>query len=187
MRCPRCGRTYAGGEIVCPECRVRLDPERPWDRDSGGEELRVQAGPILREALASAGPGEDVDEALLRALKARYPEQAASLLSAVTRMVEVSASRTGEDKRAAMRRLAESEPGPEIVLRSSGRPTPTVVKETKVRRLGDSEFRSLDELPPDVRAAVERSLPEVRRERRVGCSVGMVLGCLAALRRMLGT
>jgi hypothetical protein len=163
-----------------------LEREGGTGRDSREQELRVQAGPILREALASAGPGEDVDEALLRALKARYPEQATALLSAVTRMIEVSAARAGEDKRLTMRRLAESEPGPEIVLRSSRGPAPTVVTETKVRRIGDSEFRSLDELPPDMRAAVERSLPAARRERRVGCSVGSVLGCLAALARMFG-
>ncbi len=86
----------------------------------GTKTFTVEIGPILREALASAGPTEDVDEALLRTLKRRYPGEATNLLSAVSRIAEVEAQRAGVDKREAMRRLAHGEASPELTLCSSG-------------------------------------------------------------------
>ncbi len=85
----------------------------------GAKALTVRLSPILSDALASVKPGEGTDEALPRARKARHPEQAAALLSAVTRIVEIESGRAGEDKQATLRRLAQEDPGPEITLRTS--------------------------------------------------------------------
>src|SRR4030065_610117 len=93
--CPRCGREHEESELVlCAGGRGGL--RRGGAGGGEGTTVTVQVGPILSEAVASAGPGEDIDEALLRALKARYPEEAASLLSAISRIVEIEARQSGE-------------------------------------------------------------------------------------------
>jgi hypothetical protein len=158
----------------------------------------VEIGPILREALASAGPTEDVDEALLRTLKRRYPDEATNLLPAVTRIVEVEAQRAGVDKREAVRRLAHGETSPELTLGSSGgdvsagglaSASHTFTEQTVVR-VGDKEYRSLEEVPPEIRHAIERSRmsrgAEPRRAGlRAGCSSALAALVLVALFRLL--
>jgi hypothetical protein len=158
----------------------------------------VEIGPILREALASAGPTEDVDEALLRTLKRRYLDEATNLLSAVSRMVEVEARRAGVDKQEAMRRLAQGEASPELTLRSSGgdlcagglASASHTFSEQTVIRVGDKEYRSLEEVPPEIRHAIERSHTsrgaEPRRVGlRVGCSSALAALVVVALVRLL--
>jgi len=148
--------------------------------------LKVHASPIIREALASAKPGEDFDEALLRALKARYPEEGANLLSALTRIIEIEAKRANEGKQQAIRRLAELDPGPEIVLKTSaGEPT-RITAETRVIRVGDKEYHSLEEVPPDIRRAIEGAMSGQRVARRAGCISALVSGWLSALLRSVG-
>ena len=183
--CPRCGREHEEAELVlCAACRGGLRESAP-----GGEgTTTVQVGPILAEAAASAGPGEDIDEALLRVLKARYPEEATSLLSAVSRIVEMEARQSGEGKEAAIRRLAASGPGPEILLRRSGGrvveggfPTTVpgavsdtvsgtvseTVSETQIIRVGGKEYGSLEEVPPAIRRAIEEARRTGGMTRRV--------------------
>lgn len=174
--CPRCGRKHEEPELVlCEECRRAL---RQGSGAQGGEgtTVTVQVGPILSEAVASAGPGEDIDEALLRALKARYPEEAASLLSAISRIVEIEARQSSESKEQAVRRLAASQPGPEIALRRSGGrvvkggfPTTVseTVSETQIIRVGDKEYHSLDQVPPEIRRAIEEARRKGGTTRRV--------------------
>ena len=172
--CPRCGREHGESELVlCAECRGAL---RQGAQGGEGTTVTVQVGPILSEAVASAGPGEDIDEALLRALKARYPEEAASLLSAISRIVEIEARQSGESKEEAVRRLAASRPGPEISLRRSGKrvvkggfPTTVseTVSETQIIRVGDKEYGSLDQVPPEIRQAIEEARRKGGTTRRV--------------------
>lgn len=168
--------------------------------DGAGEAktLQVDVGLILREALASAGPMEDVDEALLRTLKRHYPDGATNLLPAVTRIVEVEAQRSGVDRREAMRRLAQGETSPELRLRSSGGELSAgglasashTFSEQTVIRVGDKEYHSLEEVPPEIRHAIERSRmsrgAEPRRVGlRLGCSSGLAALVLVALVRLL--
>jgi len=174
--CPRCGRKHEEPELVlCGECRRAL---RQVSGAQGGEgtTVTVQVGPILSEAVASVGPGEDIDEALLRALKARYPEEAASLLSAISRIVEIEARQSGESKEQAVRRLAASQPGPEIALRRSGGrvvkggfPTTVseTVSETQIIRVGGKEYGSLEDVPPEIRRAIEEARRTGGTTRRV--------------------
>jgi hypothetical protein len=158
----------------------------------------VEIGPILREALDSAGAIEDVDEALLRTLKRRHPDEATNLLSAVTRIVEVEAQRAGVDKREAMRRLADGEAGPALTLRSSGGALSAgglasvshTLSEQTVIRVGDKEYHSLEEVPPEIRSAIERSRMSrgagpKRAGLRLGCSSALAALALAALLRLL--
>jgi hypothetical protein len=145
----------------------------------------VHVAPILKEALASAKPGEDIDEALLRALKARHPEQAAALLSALTRIIEVESGRAGEDRNATVSRLADAEPGPQVTLRTSGGQVPTTRTTSRVIRVGDKEYHSLDEVPPDIRRALERGGHPSRRGPRASCTWALLGGWLIALVRSM--
>jgi hypothetical protein len=156
-----------------------------WQQGNHEEEvLRVHISPIIKEALSSVGPGEDLDEALLRALKSRYPQHAAALLPACTRLIEIEAKGANGDKQQTLRRLAESDP--EIVLRTSGGEVPTTIAETRVIRIGDKEYHSLEEVPPHLRRIVERGMQGQRPAPRVGCSWTLIGGWLAALLRLTG-
>lgn len=171
---------------MCPTCRVRLVPEEGLGLMGEGKTLNVRVSPILRDALACARPGEDFDEALLRALKARHPEDATSLLSAVARMVEAESKRASEDRQQTVRRLAEADPGPEIVLRTSmGEPT-TITAESRVIRIGDKEYHSLEEVPPHLRGMIERAMSGRRPTARAGCVSAIVTGWLLSLMRAAG-
>jgi len=179
--CPRCGRKHSEPEMVlCSDCRAKLASEVMVSENS----QTIQLAPILREALAQVQPGEDLDEALLRALKSRHPADAAMLLPALSRLIADEAQRRGGSKEEAVRRLAEAEPSSEITLRSSGErsPTFTTTTETRVITLGDKKYQSLEELPPDVRRAVKAGLSRGEKPKlRVGCSAALVSGLLAAL------
>jgi hypothetical protein len=142
--------------------------------------------PVLKEALASAKPGEDIDEALLRALKSRHPKQATALLSALTRIIEVESGRSGEDRDATLSRLADADPGPQVTLRTSGGEVPTTRTTSRVIRVGDKEYHSLDEVPPDIRRALERGMPPSRSRPRASCTWALLGGWLIALIRSLG-
>ena len=172
--------------MLCAECREALLSQGTRSGLAGEETLKVRVSPILRDALASVGVAEDLDEALLRALKRRHPEQAAELLSAFTRVLEVESSRARESKRETARRLAESDPGPEILLRTSGGEPRRSAAETRVYRIGGKEYHSLEEMPPDVRMIVERGMRGEGAARRVGCSWALVGGWLLSLLRALG-
>jgi len=150
--------------------------------------LKVHIAPLLREALAAVQPGEDFDEALLRVLKLQHPDQAAALLSAHSRILQLEFERTGEDKSQIIRRLAESDPGPEIVLKTSGDQPRRTSMETRTFRVGDKEYHSLEEMPPDLRRAFERGMAGKRttvKAPRVGCSWSLLAASLLPLLRLL--
>ena len=175
--CPRCGRKHSEpGMVLCSDCQAALASQAMASESS----QTIQLAPILREALAQVQPGEDFDEALLRALKSRHPADAAMLLPALSRLIADEAERRGGSKEDALRRLAEAGPSSEITLRSSGErsPTFTTTTETRVVTLGDKKYQSLEELPPDVRRAVEAGLSRGDEPKlRVGCSAAL-LGAL---------
>lgn len=145
------------------------------------DSLKVLVPPILREALASVRPGEDIDEALLRALKARYPDEATSLLSALARLVALEAERAREDREQTIRRLAAADPGPEIVLKTTSGPPGQTSGVTHVS-LGRREYRALEEMPPELRRVVERNRPRASSCPRVGCSWALLASFAALLR-----
>jgi len=178
MKCPRCGRSYhVPGTSFCPVCRVELQPDNAAPEDGTAAGIAIHLPPILRDALASTGAREDFDEALLRALKAHYPEQATALLPAVTRLIEIETERAGESRDQVARRLAAQDPGPQIVFKSSapGSGLATQVAQTTVIRIGGQEYHSLDEVPPHLRRAIEQSLSRRSEPGKSGC-LSFVLG-----------
>ncbi len=148
--------------------------------------ISFQLAPVLRQALASTQPGEDLEEALLRALKASHPEQASALLSACSRLIELESKRAGEEKEQTIRRLAEADSGPEVKFSISGTMPRQTTIQTTVIRVGDKEYHSLDEVPPHIRRAIEGQLAGGKTESRdtrkirVGCSLAVIAWLLRA-------
>ena len=171
-KCPRCGVLHGEPEkVLCARCREELAS----GAGAAGKSLKVQVGPILREALASVRGGEDIDEALLRALKSRYPQEAVSLLAAITRLIDIEAGHHDEPREAVVRRLADGVPGPELSISSSDERTDSgfpgsfsrTVSQTHVIRVGDKEYRSLEELPSHIRRAIEDAREKGRSGRTI--------------------
>ncbi|MFB3882276.1 MAG: hypothetical protein ACE149_13500 [Armatimonadota bacterium] len=179
--CRRCGRKLPGPDTgLCADCQAAL----PLEVMPSSKSQPIQLGPILSEALAQVQPGEDLDEALLRALKSQRPEEAATLLPAVSRLISEEAQRQGGSREDAARRLAETGSSGEITVRTSGGrfPTFTTVVEKRVITLGDKKYGPLEELPPEARRAVEAELRRVERPKvRVGCSTALLSVMLSAL------
>jgi len=171
--------------VLCTECRRALLSEGTGGGLEAEETLKVRISPILRDALTSVGVTEDLDEALLRALKRRHPDQAAELLSAVTRMLEIEGKRAGESKRETVRRLADMDAGPEMVLRTAGDEPRSTVVESQVFQIDGKRYHSLEEMPPDVRRIVETGMRGERPAPRVGCSWALFGGWLLGLLRAL--
>ena len=188
MTCPRCGRTVSQARAtLCPDCGASLAAEPP--ASSHQQTPKIPIAPILQAALTSVKPGEDFDEALLRQLKALYPDQAAALLGACTKLIEIEAKRENAGKEETIRRLAQTQPGPEVTVTVSGDTTPFVVTRTQVIRVRGKEYGSLEELPPDLRAMVEGAQQQGGSRRvtvRPGCSFGLIGGWLVALIRTWG-
>jgi hypothetical protein len=147
------------------------------------ETLSIRASPILREALSSVGPGEDFDEALLRTLKARYPEHAAALLSAHSQVIAFEAERAGLSRQQAIRQLAESEPGPEITFKVSRHVTTQAVADSEVVTVADERYASLAEVPAHLRPAVEQALRSQEAKSRRGCLWALIGGWLGGFVR----
>lgn len=184
MTCPRCKKPLAGGdEGICSACKDEL--VAAVRDDPAATKIRLQ--PIAQVALNGWQPGEDLDEALLRGLKSLHPNEAAMLLPAVTRMIELESQQRKEDKKQVLRRLASSVPGPEINFRTSGglgaSPTFTTVTESRVYRINGREGQSLEDLPPEIRRAVEERRPPSERKLSIGCSAALVSVLLALIRR----
>ena len=149
---------------------------------SGEATLKIHLSPILREALAAVKPGEDFDEALLRALKARQPQHATVLLSAFSHTIEAEMRRTNETKQQTLARLAQAEPGPEITLQTSGSEPRRTTVESRSIMINGKEYGSLEEAPPEFRRALEATLRDGRRVQvRTGCLSMLLGGWLVAL------
>jgi len=175
------------GATACPHCGASLAPVPQIS--SSQQTLKIHLAPVLQAALISVKPGEDFDEALLRELKARYPDQATALLGACTKLIEMEAKGGTASRDETVRRLAQSQPGPELTLTVSGGATPLTVTRTQVIHVDGKRYGSPEELPPDLRAMVERARQEgVQRKVTVrpGCSFGLIGGWLVALIRAWG-
>ena len=105
-------------------------------------DLEIDAKRICQAALADAGPGEDLDEALLRQCKAQYPDQHAEVYSALTQALDVVAERAGQPKHEAVRACGES-PGEFVIQVSS-----TVVSSS-----------AAEDLPADMQAKIREAVP----------------------------
>jgi hypothetical protein len=155
--------------------------------------LKIHIAPLIREALSAAQFGEDFDEALLRTLKARHPEEATALFTAISQLIELEVQQTKASKEQTLHHLAEAAPGPEITLNIGGVGNISkIVTESKTYRVNGQEYHSLEEMPFELRRRVEEGLSQarqigpVRRKARVGCTFSLLGGLVAIFGRILG-
>ncbi len=176
--CPRCGREHSEpANVLCAVCLKQLA--------SRGEflgEIVIHVSPIVRDALALAQSGEDFDEALLRSLKERHPNEGVVLLPSLTQLIATEAQNSGETRAQALQRLAAADPGPEIRLRTSGPSSPirsTVITQQTITVNG-KQYQSLDDVPLPIREAIRSGMPQTK-SRRISCSLGLLLALLSTV------
>lgn len=112
------------------------------------KELKIDVAAVARQVLQDRQPGEDLDEAILRACKHLYAESGAMAFQAVRGAIQSHADRNKEDFENALRDIAEGGGG----MRS-------VAGIITTQRITAG---SLDELPPEMRAEVEKRSPPGR-------------------------
>lgn len=112
-------------------------------------ELQIDAKQVLQQALADAKPGEDIDEAILRACKTLHAGQHSEVFTAVSRMIDAMAQGQGVPKDEAIRQLASSPGAATISMHSS-----TV---TTTSTATDGDLDSLDDLPPEIQAKLREA------------------------------
>ena len=113
-------------------------------------ELEIDAKQLLRQALAEVQPGEDIDEAILRVCKKRYPDNYSEIFPEVFRMVDMLAENMDGSRLEIVRELAASEGSMSMTLHST--------EVTETRTLTGEPGKLLDKLPPETRAKIARAL-----------------------------
>jgi len=114
-------------------------------------ELQIDAKQILQQALGQVGPGEDIDEAILRACKALYPGQHTEVFTAVNRMVETMLERRGGSKPEVIKQMVAAPGTLSITMHTSSVSVPLGAQ-------AGSAPKSLDELPPEIRQKVREAM-----------------------------
>jgi hypothetical protein len=107
-------------------------------------ELKIDVAGVAREAIAERGPEEDLDEAILRSCKKLYGEAGVTAFQAVQSAAAALAQREDGDREKALRRIAD------------GKASVNVVARVRITQKGST--KSLDDLPPEMRAEVEKAL-----------------------------
>ncbi len=130
--------------------------------------LTIDARRVLERALAEATPGEDLDEALLRACKALHPQHPTELFTALSQMLQALGQPGDASRLDTLRRLASAQGSMTISLESNldtaGHGVPfevhagpiglSVKRTVTISRTGVS----LDQLPPEVQQKVREAL-----------------------------
>lgn len=106
--------------------------------------LQIDVADVARQALRERQAGEDLDEALLRVCKRIYGESGLMAFQAIRKALESLAERNNVDAETALQQIAD------------GRSPISVV--TSVISTQKTVVGSLDELPSDLRAEVEKAL-----------------------------
>ncbi len=109
------------------------------------KELKIDLASVATEALKQRQPGEDLDEALLRSCKKLYGEAGATVFQGVRSALSAIASKKNVDQETALQQVMSGHASASIVTRT----------QTVITQKGSS---SLDELPPEMRAEVEKTL-----------------------------
>ena len=121
-------------------------------------ELEIDAKELLRHALSEVQPGEDVDEALLRVCKLRYPEAYAEVFPQILEMLELVTGNTGSSKLDMVRELVDSEGTMSLTMHST--------EITETRSMVGAPGRLLDQLPPVLQAKLSEATSEHQLHER---------------------
>jgi rubrerythrin len=127
------------------------------------KELKIETASLARAAMADRQPGEDVDEALLRACKRLYGESSMVAFQALQNTLEALSRGKNIDKETALREIA------------SGAVPLSVVTSTET--VTTKQFvGSLDELQPEMKNTAEQTLASGKRSFTVSTSLGNETG-----------
>ena len=107
-------------------------------------ELKVDVAGVARGALAERRPEEDLDEAVLRSCKKLYGEAGVTAFQAVQSAATALAQRDDGDREKALRKMADGKASVNVVAR--------------MRIIQKGSTKSLDDLPPEMRAEVEKAI-----------------------------
>ena len=110
--------------------------------------LQVDAAAVAREALRDRQPGEDIDEALLRACKKLYGESGMFAFQGIQGALGALAGHGNLDRESALKQMAGGQTG--VQMRIS----------TTIRTTQKTATKSLDDLSPELRAKVEQAFAE---------------------------
>jgi hypothetical protein len=110
--------------------------------------LSIDAAAVAREALQVRQPGEDIDEALLRACKKLYGESGMFAFQGIQGALGALAGRGNLDRESALKQMAGGQSG--VQMRIS----------TTIRTTEKTGAKSLDDLSPELRAKVEQAFAE---------------------------
>ena len=112
--CPSCRAPNAAKSKRCWQCHGPLaaPPSEPA-APSSAERESLDLGRLFADALGTIRPGEDLDEALLRAAKGSSPQHWKDLFTVALQMLS-QATGAGEDREAAAARLARDQIDVEI-------------------------------------------------------------------------
>jgi hypothetical protein len=114
------------------------------------EKKTILLSEICREALATRAPGEDLDEALLRAAKKLYPEEGLNIFSTIQEVLKVREQAQGKPRNELVSAMAQGQDSFEMTQTTFG----TTVK-------GGVNFKfgvNLSTMPPEMKSLVEEAL-----------------------------
>lgn len=113
-------------------------------------ELEIDAKQLLRQALTEVQPGEDIDEAILRVCKKRFPDNYSEIFPEVFQMVDMLAENLDGSREDVIRELANSEGSMSMTLHSA--------EITETRTFTGEPKKLLDELSPELREKFRQAL-----------------------------
>lgn len=118
------------------------------------KEMKIDVAAVARQALQERQPGEDLDEAILRSCKKLYGESGTTAFQAIQNALRALAERNKVDQERALQQIINGQSSISIVTSTETVSTQKVVS-------------SLDELPPEMRAEVEKALASGKNQNVV--------------------
>jgi len=138
MRCPQCGYVFGPLDRECPRCRGTGDAPQ-----SEAASRSVDVDALVREALAGQPGAEELDAAIARVVRARYPQASGALTDALGRLLEAEMARQHCSRLEAAQRIAQGGVQGQLQVETT---------------TSTSTYHSLEELPPELRERVERMM-----------------------------
>ncbi|GEM_PF-2511072 len=122
-------------------------------------DLQIDAKELLAMALSDVGPGEDIEEAILRACKQRFLDNYAEIFSELLQMIDLISENMEGTREEIIRELVEAEGSMSMSLHAND------VIET--RTFSGEPQQVFESLPEEMREEFNRALAGASREVRV--------------------
>ena len=151
--CPKCGHAFLEGTSFhrCPQCQVPLltAADNP-SADLGQIPNHIDVDELLRECLTTQQPDEEIDTALKRTVKQKYPSAHDGLVRVLSRQLDLWQQLRGVSRQQAAEQLAKAHS--ELTVRPGGEPD--------VHTSVVTEIKGLENLPAEQQSAIKAQLEE---------------------------